>query len=1465
MDWTDDNDWPDDDIPDLGPITGQSEEVESLSGELSFGAEDDDYVESLSITGTLERDAFELEDFSDTPIEYGGATAGTLQHGRFSHMSSGVREAAKHISGNKVPDYLGIDPITVIAAQEEFAKTIGGDPREWAKHLDTSGQLGGVVTKIDPKTMKPIGTQSAGIGRGDYITALSMMGTTGNEYLEKGPGSNLVGNTSIESRREEADEDMRVAIQLSEKIADKYISAGTIGTDIEGTRSESIRTEIVNRMMKSVGGPVLPLPNELKTKGLVRTQASGRTGQGTRFTSIEHTEAFKDHLTKNDQGYYNISALAPEDVIQEYWATKPSLKDSLFPLTVADKDSPTYTKDRREEKRIQQRDFNELMDDARFVRETLRQQQPEHRDESAGQKSHAGFDRPYGEQADAENLRNEASILDLDLNAEDYSGNMQGSVGQLSQSALANNTKPNFNYSLKEVIGWKRLKEAKFKINSKVEAGQTLEGSSKGGMYGEKGKSEVQDFVSRGLTIDEQIAKEELEWNKGLISFNPELDAQKTDLEEYQEYVASEQAAGRFAEQGTDAWKAERKGKISASWLVGATEKHRVEDLATGIYKSERGISGFKGNSDTREGNEGEAKVKNALMAKLNRGKSKEDQMHFEEAFFERDAEDNIGASTDGRLFNPDGSSAGNVELKFLSSGQIDGSLDKYYEQMQFQMMVNGETQTHFGVLNKDDNQLSYELVKADEKTQDRLRNEAKKALAMSVGLEAKDIDIMKTNRKKKKRGGSKTALALSEDGGQSESFKLESEEEETPMTGYKDAGGKKAVSKVAKMNAAYAKEMEAERAEEARIEELVQIGNADLAMSKVAGMGGKVNAAINPLVLPSTATNAAASSIFAKQMIENQKKSDARDLKDTVDTTVEDIEARKFGPASTTHGAVEHTKSVEDVPTKHGAINYTNPNPSIDNAAHEREMARNASKSQNEKLIDAVDNANTNTSSSGGRSKEGIEDLSKAAREASKDLKDFGKGAVGVVKELVGLVKSGTDSVISTEATAKLAGLDAADGRGISDRLKLANLSGSQANSLISSAGELSRRFKKDPNTMGAYLANIAKIQTSPEASDQLRALKLPTAEELQGLKPDERMGDLIDKLNTLDDQGEKTLLADAYEMENATIANNVTGQEIVDARDKKLSDEMLARAHATDVGLKEAGIIERDTRELTSQVGEDAGFVAGITGSLAGLLGGVTSGVAGKTILKKAGAAGAVSTAAKFAKVAKVGAGIATPAAAVAIGSAVVREVADIEDDGGKADSAMDVLDFAAAGAGVGAMVGAPFFGVGAGVGAAVGGAIGTGVGVLNEAYEYFSSDDETGGSDQEEVVKKSSKLSKQYTDKVRRLPASGDEPVGMQEAMDSTGGKWSIKARRDKVREGKDSGMVWGSDDLNADFSAGGIPSKDIVSPPSNVNSNGKPQINVEVNTQVTKDKISTSVTEDNREIHSEEEDIAGGYNQ
>jgi hypothetical protein len=193
--------------------------------------------------------------------------------------------------------------------------------------------------------------------------------------------------------------------------------------------------------------------------------------------------------------------------------------------------------------------------------------------------------------------------------------------------------------------------------------------------------------------------------------------------------------------------------------------------------------------------------------------------------------------------------------------------------------------------------------------------------------------------------------------------------------------------------------------------------------------------------------------------------------------------------------------------------------------------------------------------------------------------------------------------------------------------------------------------------------------------------------------------------------------------------------------------SNLMTERLENTASGIVKGEHIIKEGKEALGSIGEFGGYAATFVAGAAGL--GILN-YAGKKIgrgfgaLKANGVKGKVSNANKYAKASKAmrfGKGAlnvakANPAVLAATGATMgIRHFGDVEDDGGLADSLLDVAEFTtggmSGGAALGAGVGAIFGGVGAIPGAAIGGAIGAvggaAVGVGNELWEWATGDDE------------------------------------------------------------------------------------------------------------------------------------------
>ncbi len=308
---------------------------------------------------------------------------------------------------------------------------------------------------------------------------------------------------------------------------------------------------------------------------------------------------------------------------------------------------------------------------AEFASAVFRKQFPTNRDDSARQIRHAAFDTPYGEQTEAQDARNEGAILDKDT--------YQGLFEQGSEVSFG----PNVMLDTKS-----------------------------GGIYGEKESSEREDFVRE--LLDPSDPDEEL-YNPALVRLGGSSQAimagNRTDQQRYQ----YETRMRTNHKQGSPEWHAQRKGKVTASVAEELLRKSLDKAVNTVLHGSS-----FKGNSYSKDGTDSEGETLASFLGSDGKGLS------YEEAYFEEgkgELAGLAGVSPDGRLYNPDGSSAGLLELKYLTDKSAKTSFAKHNKQMQMQMLITGETQTHYFVRSSDTGiKARYDLVQADPHMQEQLR-----------------------------------------------------------------------------------------------------------------------------------------------------------------------------------------------------------------------------------------------------------------------------------------------------------------------------------------------------------------------------------------------------------------------------------------------------------------------------------------------------------------------------------------------------------------------------------------------------------------------------------------------------------------------------------------------------------------------------------------------------------------------
>ena len=238
--------------------------------------------------------------------------------------------------------------------------------------------------------------------------------------------------------------------------------------------------------------------------------------------------------------------------------------------------------------------------------------------------------------------------------------------------------------------------------------------------------------------------------------------------------------------QRTPEWYEARKGMVTASKLTDKTGKRiSSEQMAQKMAMERLGISDeFIGNSYTEEGIKGEPiALQSFLHAQRKLGN---DLSHTEVGLLQNPKYPGFGASPDGRLSGADGSNQGLLELKYLTTNGMKNAVDKYTPQMQLQMAVTGETQTHFFALDQYTGESIHELVKADPALQRQIIETGTQAMALESGLDARGVQKMIRQTKHERASGTVTP---SDTTGQTASFNTGANIS-APMTGFRTNNG---------------------------------------------------------------------------------------------------------------------------------------------------------------------------------------------------------------------------------------------------------------------------------------------------------------------------------------------------------------------------------------------------------------------------------------------------------------------------------------------------------------------------------------------------------------------------------------------------------------------------------------------------------------------------------------------------
>lgn len=633
----------------------------------------------LQESSSLEARELVSEDLAGTSI------AAQLEH-RILSMPTGVQQAFKNMAE-------GTASISGAVSVEQFYNVAGVHPRGIASRIKNIESSPVTITDISGNTKV---VTAASYTEQDRIIAEGMFSAEGlDKYLSRGVGGAQEGNVyATESsvfgglREREYRGELMDAYATMRAIAPMLIHSkvprGTLAYETRLVKSEE---GLINYAMESVGGiggnrHNMPNPNDIHFRGRRDTIGRGTGSQGTPFTQLEY-----DIAISPGGSLYGL----PED---ETYRFIPSGHKSYG---------------------FEKEEYNEIKGHYLEAAKVIRASTLTNSDEVYGNKERSSGYQQSREDWDARsNLMNEASEQDMDMYQPDDLGITMG-LGSVSDSK-------DYEYT--------RVDPDTGRLTSITASGQfgTLQGSSKGGMHGERGLSEQDIYIEN-------------------LGAAPEVYAD-TDQGRHLESMV-----GR-PKQGSRAWLAERAevdftastigilgttsgiDKLSVNLRLKEANKLSVNKSGSKLTMGYNYLGqyvkdvNFIGNTYSKEGNEFESDVKDFFMARHGDKLG----LTFEEASFERGTGrlSNFGVTPDGRMFDKEGKSAGLAEFKLLRDTTIDDAYDKYYDQIQLQMAVTGETQAHLYALDQHTDKGYYYNIKADPERQEFLISSAEKAKELS-------------------------------------------------------------------------------------------------------------------------------------------------------------------------------------------------------------------------------------------------------------------------------------------------------------------------------------------------------------------------------------------------------------------------------------------------------------------------------------------------------------------------------------------------------------------------------------------------------------------------------------------------------------------------------------------------------------------------------------------------------------
>jgi len=755
---------------------------------------------------------------------------------RTGHLSLSVQRLTRDIlSGNIDVSIHGLRQIDVMASVEAFEDATGVPAAETAAKMNMPKDAYiGDITTIDPVTMKPTEVRKHIPSRQDVVQTLGTMRSS-DEYLQIGPGGRMVGQRLSEKANDKANDQLMNAFQGIRDIAPSYFTdaAKKYGpTNLYAQRTRQLEGELTNWILdkdRSWSSDVfLPTPNELSTEGLKATASVGTFGglnSGQKNTTSPFTYIQHAAAIEKARGQGEITVAEQESIIK----SAPSLSNTLRPIDWNASD-PIHS---------QKVAMAELEYKVRGIRDPLRRFALSTRDEYRGNTERVqGRDTVDDEQALQFEERNQVSSF-LDMGGLDTYRNL--------------------------------------------------------GVEGDKSEADRYMAEIKSGVPDEFDFKEEKEFDPDLPNFfrldkihkpnffNPTHSKDSfampgSDEERYALQVLDKNSP----EQGSKEWLAQREGMVTGSKAKELWKGKGDERLAITLAKERMGIADDISNAYTVRGSKKEDVVLRSFMA--NEGKG----LTHREAFFETNSKlSGFGASPDGRLFDSEGKSAGLLEMKYFGDRTFQSVVKDTMPQMQMQMMVTGEKQTHLYAMNADTGQMKHEVVSADKEMQDELLELGMSALEVTKSLDkyGKIID-MEGKVKGARRPKSSTASHASEKTMEKATVVVLTEEEQAAMTAFNYSGSNPvSEGNGSAANTVFAEQMRAMHNKEQRdkAKAILESTNSPLKGSdRNKKKGDKVS---NPVPAPaqnfistSNPSNSAEGTLFAEKMIKEEQRDLAKE-----------------------------------------------------------------------------------------------------------------------------------------------------------------------------------------------------------------------------------------------------------------------------------------------------------------------------------------------------------------------------------------------------------------------------------------------------------------------------------------------------------------------------------------------------------------------------------------------------------